>query len=406
MPVFEYKGLDRKGRNVKNTIDADNARAARAKLKKDGIFVSDLKDRTKSVRKVKGKKANSTTAVGVEDLALMTRQLATLLKANVPLVDSLTAVADQIENAEFSSVISEIKNAVNEGAALNKTMAKYPRIFNNIYVSMVEAGELSGTLDIILIRLAEFTESQNELANKVKSAMLYPIIIAVVTAGVMMIMFIFVVPKVMSIFESSPDITLPWYSVMVFDLSGIITQYWYVLIVATIGFYAIFLSWKRTPSGSAQWDAIVLKLPVIGKLSRTIAVSRFSRTLSTLLTGGVPMLTAMNIVRNVVNNAVLASAIDLARDNISEGESIAGPLKKSGQFPPMIIHMINIGEKTGELESMLNQVSDSYDFQVKNEVEGLTSIMEPAMIIFMACVIGTVVFSIMIPMFDMLDFAG
>ena len=406
MPVFEYKGLNKKGQNVKGTVDADNNRSARTRLKKDGIFVTDLKDRTKAVRKSKGKKTTSTSGVGVEDLALMTRQLATLLKANVPLVDSLTAVAEQVENATLSSVISEIKNAVNEGAALHKTMAKYPRIFNNIYISMVEAGELSGTLDVILIRLAEFTEAQNELNNKVKSAMLYPIIIGIVTMGVLMIMFVFVVPKITSIFESSPEVVLPWFSVAVFSFSGFLTQYWYVMIVAFILFYLVFLSWKRTPAGSAQWDAIVLKIPIVGRLARTIAVSRFSRTLSTLLTGGVPMLTSMNIVRNVVNNHVLAAAIDMARDNISEGESIAGPLKKSEQFPPLIIHMINIGEKTGELEGMLNQVSDSYDFQVKNEVESLTSVMEPIMIIIMACVIGSVVFAIMIPMFEMLNIAG
>jgi general secretion pathway protein F len=193
---------------------------------------------------------------------------------------------------------------------------------------------------------------------------------------------------------------------MVFDLSGIMVNYWYVIIISFVLVSLIFTRWKNSPAGRPQWDAILLRMPVVGKLSRTIAVSRFARTLSTLLTGGVPMLTAMGIVRNVVDNAVLAVAVDSARDNISEGESIAGPLKKSGQFPPLIIHMINIGEKTGELETMLNQVSDSYDFQVKNQVDGLASLLEPAMIVFMGCVIGLIVFSIMIPMFDMLNFGS
>lgn len=406
MPLFEYRGLDKKGRNVKDTLDADNVRAARAKLKKDGIFVTELKDRTKGTKKAKAAKISSSGKVNVEDLALMTRQLATLLKANVPLVDTLSAVAEQVENPVLSNAISEIKSNVNEGQPLHKSMAKYPKIFNTIYISMCEAGELSGTLDVILLRLAEFTESQNELNNKVRSAMLYPILMFGVTAIVLMILFIFVVPQVTSIFESSPEITLPWYSVMVFDLSGIMVNYWYVIVISVFLVITLFLRWKSSENGRPKWDAILLTLPVVGRLTRTIAVSRFARTLATLLTGGVPMLTAFGIVRNVVDNAVLAHAVDLARDNISEGESIAGPLKKSGQFPPLIIHMINIGEKTGELENMLNQVSDSYDFQVKNQVDGMASLLEPAMIVFMGCVIGMIVFSIMIPMFDMLNFGS
>lgn len=406
MPLFEYKGLDRSGRTKRGTIDIDNARAAKVKLKKDGIYVIDIKDKTKSVKKTKGKKGLSNKSVGVEDLSLMTRQLATLLKANVPLVDSLSAVAEQVENPVLSEAVADIKNMVNEGAPLYKSMQKYPRIFNNIYVSMCEAGEVSGTLDVILLRLAEFTESQNELANKVKSAMLYPILMVFVLLIVLVILFIFVIPKVTAIFEASPEIVLPWYSKMIFDFSGFLTNYWYVIAIGGVISYLLFFNWKRTPSGRAQWDAFILKVPVFGRLIRTVAVSRFARTLSTLLTGGVPMLSAMGIVRNVVDNNVLAKAIDEARDNISEGESIAAPLKKSHQFPPLVIQMINIGEKTGELENMLSQVSDAYDFQVKTEVEGLTALLEPAMIVFMGCVIGLIVFSIMMPMFEMLNFGG
>lgn len=406
MPIFEYHGLNKQGKNLRGTIDADNLRTARARLKKDGIYVIDLKDKTKNIKKTKGPKTLGNRSVGVQDLSMMTRQLATLLKANVPLVESLTAVAEQVENEILSEAVSDIKNNVNEGATLNKSMAKYPKIFNKIYVSMCEAGEMSGTLDTILLRLAEFTESESELNSKVKSAMLYPILMVVITTGLLMVLFIFVVPKIMTIFETSPDLVLPWYTVMVFNLSGFLVDYWYVLVIGFFLFLIIFINWKNTPAGSAQWDAITLKIPVVGRLSRTIAVSRFSRTLSTLLTGGVPMLTAMSIVRNVVNNEVLARAIDHARDNISEGESIAGPLKKSGQFPPLVLHMINIGEKTGELEVMLSQVSDSYDFQVKTEVDGLTAMLEPMMIVIMGCVIGIIVFSIMMPMFELFNLGG
>jgi general secretion pathway protein F len=406
MPLFEYRGLNATGRNIKGTLDAENLRAARARLKKDGIYVVDLKDKTKVVKKDRGTSVNLRGGVSVQELSMMTRQLATLLKANVPLVESLSAVAEQVENQTLSEAISDVKNKVNEGATLHKSIAAYPKLFNKIYVSMCEAGEMSGTLDVILIRLAEFTEAQSELNSKIRGAMAYPILIVVFVTIILMGLFVYVVPKIMAVYESMPDKVLPWYTSLVFGMSGFMVDYWWVIIVAAVMAYFVFYNWRHSPSGSAQWDAITLKLPVSGKLTRTIAVSRFARTLSTLLTGGVPMLGAMGIVRNVVNNEVLARAIDEARDNISEGESIAAPLKKSGQFPPLVIHMINIGEKTGELENMLSQVSDSYDFQVKNEVDSLTSLLAPIMIVVMGCVIGFIVFSIMIPLFDMNDLGG
>jgi general secretion pathway protein F len=406
MPVFEYHGLNKTGKNVRGTLDADNLRSARARLKKDGIYVIDLKDKTKVVKRTKSSKPIAGKSVNVQDLSLMTRQLATLLRANVPLVESLSAVSEQVENETLSEAVSDIKSMVNEGATLHKSMAKYPKIFNKIYLSMVEAGETSGTLDVILIRLAEFTEAQHALNSKVKSAMLYPILMFFITSGLLMVLFIFVVPKIMTIFEGSPELHLPWYTVVVFNLSGFMVDYWYIIFGGVFLGLIVFFNWKRTPGGSAQWDAIILKLPIVGRLARTIAVSRFSRTLATLLTGGVPMLGAMGIVRNVVNNEVIAKAVDNARDNISEGESIAGPLKRSGQFPPLVLHMISIGEKTGELEVMLTQVSESYDFQVKTDVEGMTALLEPLMIVVMGCVIGFIVFSIMIPMFELLNLGG
>lgn len=405
MPVFEYKGLDRSGRNKRGTIDADNSRSAKTRLKKQGIYVVDLKDKTKSARKSKSK-VNNTKGVSVQDLSMMTRQLATLLKANIPLVDALNAVSEQVENEMLSEVLASIKNDVNEGSSLFKTMQKYPKIFDVIFLSMVEAGEMSGTLDVILIRLAEFKESQAKLNAKVKSAMVYPVLMFFFTMVLLGILFIFVIPKITAVFDSTPDLTLPWYTIMVIDFSGILVNYWYVIIGGIVATVVLFKMWKGTPSGRAQYDKIILQLPVVGKLARLIAVSRFTRTLSTLLTGGVPMLSAMSIVRNVVDNALLSAAIDDARDNISEGESIAGPLKKSGQFPPLVIHMINIGEKTGDLENMLTQVSDSYDFQVDTEVDGLTALLEPIMIVVMGCVIGIIVFAIMVPMFELSSLGG
>ena len=404
MPIYEYKGINRSGKNVRATIDADSVRTARAKLKKDGIYVVDLKDKSKSKAAAK-KRGSSSGKVSVEERATTTRQLATLLRANIPLVDALAATSDQAENQVMKEAISDIKNMVNEGLSLHKGLAKYPKIFNHIFVTMCEAGEASGTLDVILLRLAEFTEAENELNSKVKSAMLYPVIMFVFVLVMLSVMFIFVIPKMQVIFESA-ELKLPWYTEVVIAASGIMVNYWMVLIIAVIGAWLSFRSWKNSDSGSRQWDKIVLKIPVVGKLARMIAVSRFTRTLSTLLVGGVPMLQAMDIVKNVVGNSVLANAIEDARNNISEGESVAVPLKRSAQFPPIVTHMITIGEKTGELEHMLTQVSDSFDFQVKTQIGGLTALLEPMMIIMMGLVIGIIVFSIMIPMFEMANLSG
>jgi general secretion pathway protein F len=257
-----------------------------------------------------------------------------------------------------------------------------------------------------LIRLAEFTEAQTDLQTKVKSALTYPVIMLVVTLGMLSFLFIFVIPKMVAIFESRPDLTLPWYTTVIFDVSAVMVNYWYIIIGIVLLAVFLFINWKRTPLGKEQWDAFSLKMPLFGDMNRLVAVARFTRTLATLLNGGVPMLSAMQIVRNVVDNTQIAKAIDDARSNISEGESIAGPMRKSGQFPPLVIHMVNIGEKTGELENMLIQVSDAYDFQVKAKLESLTSLMGPVVMIVMGFVIGMIVFAVMVPMFEMTNISG
>lgn len=406
MPVFEYRGLNKAGRNVRGVVDSDNLRAAKTKLKRDGVFVTDIRDKTKAQKKSKSSSSLSTGRVSVHDLSMMTRQLATLIKANIPLVDSLAAVSEQVENETLAVIMADLRNFVNEGGSFYKGLHKYPKVFDTIYISMVEAGEMSGALDVILLRLAEFKESQSEMNARVKSALFYPVLMLVLTIVVLGVLFVFVIPKITEVFESTPELVMPWYSQMVIDISGFMVNYWMVILISLVSIYLLFFNWKRTPAGRAQWDAIFLKLPVVGKLGRIIAVSRFTRTLSTLLNGGVPMLSAMGIVRNVVDNEVIAKAIDVGRENISEGESIAGPLKKSGQFPPIVIHMVNIGEKTGELENMLTQLSDAYDFQVKNAVDGLTSLLGPIMIVVMGCVIGIIVFAVMVPMFELSSLGG
>lgn len=404
MPIFEYKGINQAGKTVRATVDAENMRGARARLKKDGIFVVELRDKQKAKQAAR-KRGSQSGGVSVSERAMMTRQLATLLKANIPLVEALAAVADQVEQPTLKEALVDIKNMVNEGLSLHKGLAKYPKIFTHIYVTMCEAGEASGTLDVILMRLAEFTEAENELNSKVKSAMLYPVIMVAFVTLMLAVMFIFVIPKMEAIFESA-ELQLPWYTKVIIGISGFLVNYWMIVLAAIFGGMFLFRNWKSSEAGSKQYDALILKVPVVGKLARLVAVSRFTRTLATLLTGGVPMLQAMDIVKNVVGNSVLANAIEDARNNISEGESVAQPLKRSGEFPPIVTHMITIGEKTGELETMLTQVSDSYDFQVKTQISGLTSLLEPLMIIMMGVVIGIIVFAIMVPMFQMASIAN
>lgn len=406
MPIFEYKGTTRDGKNTKGVVDAENLRAARLKLKKDGVFVSSIEDKKKNaVQKKSGLKIRS-GSVPVKDMALMTRQLATLIKANIPLVDALTAISEQVENPVLAEAIADCKNMVNEGQSLHKALGKYPQLFDNIFISMAEAGEMSGTLDIILLRLAEFTEAQAELRQKVSSAMTYPIIMLVVIAGVIFGLFTSVLPKILTIFESFPDITLPWYTQAIASISQVFVNNWYIFLGGIIGSILFFLNWKNSTEGKKSWDSISLKLPLLGEIVKMVAISRFTRTLSTLLAGGVPMLNALDIVRNVVNNHVIALAIDDARSNISEGESIAGPLKKSGLFPPLVVHMVNIGEKTGDLENMLTLVADAYDFQVKSKIESITSLLNPIMTLLIGAVVFVIVLSIIVPMFELTSKLG
>lgn len=407
MPVFEYKGLNRAGKNIRGAIDAENSRAARVRLKKEGIFVVDLKDKKKGTDSAGKKKGVVSSAkVGVKEMALMTRQLAVLIRANIPLVDALGAVSEQVEVPALAEAVADCKNMVNEGMPLYKSLAKYPRMFDNIYVSMVEAGEMSGTLDVILIRLAEFKEAANELRTKVKSALTYPVIMLVATIGLLGFLFTYLVPKMQEIFDSDPELTMPWYTQMVFSISGILVNYWYLFLIVGGALFFLFTNWKNSASGRPQWDAISLKIPIFGEVNRLVAVARFTRTLSTLLSGGVPMLTALQIVRNVVDNDVIARAVDEARSNISEGEGISGPLKKSGQFPAIVIHMVSIGEKTGELESMLIQVADAFDFQVKAKIDAMTSLINPVILIIMGGAIAMIIFSVMMPMFEMTSRLG
>lgn len=398
MAVFSYKGMDAAGKKVSGIIDSDNLKTARQKLRKLKIFPTEVNEGSSGVKAISGgfDLRRFTQKVKVTDVANMTRQLSTLLNANVPLVDSLSAVVEQIENPKLKSAISEVKEKVKEGGRLADSMRAYPDMFGDLYLNMVAAGEVSGALDTVLARLADFTESQAKLQSKVKGALTYPLVMAVVGLALMGFLLVFVVPKIVKIFEDTKA-TLPLPTKILIGISHFVAGYWYIIIVVGVGLYIGIKKWKATPKGRLWFDGMSLKVPIFGEMFRMIAISRFCRTLSTLTSSGVQLMQSLEIVKGIVNNVVLEQVIEDTRNSVKEGESIAEPLRKSGQFPPLVTHMIRIGEKTGSLESMLERVADNYEDQVDTKVSTLTTLLEPLMIVVMGGVVSAIVLSILLP---------
>jgi general secretion pathway protein F len=413
MPVFEYTGLTEAGKNVRGIRDVESSKVLRTVLRKDGVYLTEARpaeagavageQKTGLAREVDVGAIFGLTGVSSQDLAIATRQLATLIAAGIPLVEGLTALVDQIEQPRLKKIMGVVKQKVNEGSSLADALGEHPKVFSDLYVNMIRAGESSGALDVVLVRLADFTESQALLRNKIIGAMLYPAIMVVVGIAIVGILFVVVIPKVTKIFEDM-NVTLPWTTRILIALSGFARDYWYVILIALPLLAWAMRAWLRTPSGRAWWDRTQLKVPVFGDLVRMLAISRFAKTLATLLASGVPIITAMDIVKNIVTNTLLSSVIDKARDAIREGESIAAPLKRSGQFPPLVYHMIAIGEKSGQLEEMLQNVAKSYESQTEMRITALTSLLEPIMIVAMGGGVAFIVFSILMPIMQLNTF--
>jgi general secretion pathway protein F len=408
MPVFEYKALTSGGKSIQGLREADSPKTLRATLRRDGVFLTEVLGE----QQVKAQQAREVSVkrwvfgrVGAQDLAIATRQLAVLVHAGIPLVEALTALVDQVEHERLKRVLGDVKQRVNEGASLADALGMHPAVFGPLFVNMIRAGEHSGALDVVLVRLAEFTESQARLRSKIAGTMAYPAAMVVIGSVIMMILFTVVIPKITRIFENT-SATLPWYTHALIATSTFVSRWWWAIVIAAIAGIYGFFRWKRTPAGRARWDRFVLKLPVFGPLVRQIAIGRFTRTLSTLLKSGVPLLTAMDIVKNVLGNTRLSDVVEQARDSIREGESIAAPLKRSGEFPPLVYHMVAIGERSGALEEMLANVAGAYEDQVETTVGALTSLLEPAMIVGMGVVVGFIVFSVLMPILQINNLAG
>jgi general secretion pathway protein F len=408
MAIYDYKAYGPGGKAVRGVVDAENVKAARMKLKKQGLAVFEIAEKSGSSAVANAKTPGGGTAapgffsgkVGIKDVSMMTRQLASLVKANIQLVEALNAMVEQSEHPLIKIVLAQVRQDVNEGLSLSKAMSKHPRVFDNIFVNMIEAGEASGTLALILIRLADLKEAQMRLRTKIVSGMTYPALMLFVASVLMIAIFTFVLPQLKTVFESMNK-KMPPMTIVLMATSDIIITYWYLILGGIVGSVSFFVKWKNSAAGRPAWDAIQLKFPVFGPLIRMIGVQRFTSTMATLLGSGVPILNALAISRNLVGNTLLERAISSARENITEGQSISGPLAKSGQFPPLVIHMISIGEKTGELPAMLENVSQNYEEQVSAKIDGLTSLLEPLMIVGMGGMVGFIVISVFMPLLDL-----
>ena len=399
MAVYAYRGVDARGKSVKGVRDADNAKALRNVLRRDGILATEILEQSEAARQaardIDFKRLFR--RVSQLDVALATRQLSVLLRSGVPLVEALSALIEQLDNPELKNAFTDTRNQVNEGSTLADAMKAHPKLFPSLYTNMVAAGEASGTLEEVLGRLAEFLDDQAQLQSKVKGAMAYPVIMAIVVVLILFLMMSVVVPKVTAIFENFNQ-TLPWYTRLLIFTSDVFSNYWWLLGALLVAGIYWFRRWKATDTGRKRWDLFVLEVPIFGPLLTMVAVSRFARTLATLLSSGVPVLAAMEITKNVLVNTELMRVVDNAAASVREGEGIAKPLKQAGRFPPIVTHMIAVGERSGQLEEMLIHVADAYDQQVEVRVGAMTSILEPLLIVVMGAVVGGIAFSILMPL--------
>ncbi len=407
MPVFEYKGVNQAGKAVKGVADADNPRALRESLRLKGIFPSEVRESADgdpgASRKAGAPRRGHRwlgRRVKVNELAEITRQLATLLKAAIPIVDCLAAVSRQTENPRLQLIMAEVRRSVTEGQSLALAMGEHPAVFSSLYVNMVKAGETSGNLDLVFNRLADLTENQAKLKSRLVGTMIYPVIMMVVGTGIIMLLMLFVVPKLTEMFAEMGG-QLPPLTVGMIAVSEFLQKWWWAVLGGIVGWSVWFARWKRTGKGKARWDGMVLKMPLFGSLTRLVAVARFSRTLGTLLTSGVPIVAALDIVRHVVGNETLSAVVEESRIAVQEGKSLAQPLEKSGEFPSMMVHMVSVGEQSGSLEDMLSNVASAYEVQVDSRITTMTALLEPVMILSMGVVVALIVFAVLMPMLQM-----
>jgi type IV pilus assembly protein PilC len=427
MPRFAYVALDSRGQESTGLVEANSTNEAIGQLRQAGYFPTNVYeegtgagvDRRRSRRGSKPVRAAAATAtragsknivlfqrkkVKPKVLMIFTRQLATLIDSGLPLLRGLNVLGKQERDPVLKSTITKLAGSVQSGSTFSDGLAQHPKIFNDLYVNMVKAGEVGGVLEVVLTRLAEFHEKAAKIKNKVKSAMVYPIIVMTLAIAIMAFLLVFIVPKFEQIFHDMlGDKPLPTITIFVITVSKFVQEHWLILLGAIIALAATANFAKRTRGGRLFLDRFKLHMPLFGDLLRKTAISRFSRTLGTLVTSGVPILQALNITRETAGNTVIARAIAQVHDSVKEGESIVQPLEASGAFPPMVVSMIDVGEETGQLPDMLLKIAEVYDDEVDNSVAGLVSMLEPIMIVFLALVVGTIVIALFLPLISIIS---
>lgn len=404
MAVFEYQGVNSKGRSVRGIVDAESPRAARAKLRRDGIFTSELTEETKdAVTGGLNQRLRLRTLferVGVMEVSIVARQLSTLLGAGTPLVTALNAILEQQTKETMRKALTQVRENVNEGVSLADALAKHPKVFPELFTDMVGSGEASGALDIVLVRVADYMEEHARNVAKVRAVMTYPILMLFVAGAIVFLIFTQAVPRLRVLFEGMGK-ALPPTTRALIAIGDFLGSYWWILAALMVGALFAFQRYGKTDSGRLRIDGWKLKVPVAGELLLKVAVARFARTLSTLLASGIPILKALDIVHNVVANRVLGDAINEARTSVEAGASLSGPLRAAGIFPPILIHMVSVGEQSGELEAMLSKVADGYDGEVETSMLKLTSLMEPMIVLFMAGIVVFIALAILQPILQL-----
>src|SRR5437016_80680 len=427
MPRFQYVALDARGQESTGSVEANSANEAIGHLRQAGYFPTGVYEegRAPAARNGKVKRPRSARIaapvvatpkrkagitlfqrqkVKSKVLMIFTRQLATLIDSGLPPLRSLNVLAKQERDPVLKRTTEALADSVQGGNTFSDALAQHPKIFNELYISMVKAGELGGVLEVVLTRLTEFQEKAQKIKNKVVAAMVYPVIVLVLALGIMTFLLVFIVPRFEAIFHDMlGDKPLPGITLFVIGISQFMQNHWAILLGAVVAIIVGYKISARTRGGRAVLDRIKLRAPLFGDLIRKTAISRFSRTLGTLVTSGVPILQALTITRETAGNSVIARAISQVHDSVKEGESIVLPLETSGAFPPMVISMIDVGEDTGQLPEMLLKIAEVYDDEVDNAVSGLTSLLEPIMIVFLAVIVGTIVIALFMPLITIIQ---
>jgi type IV pilus assembly protein PilC len=399
MATFKYSARDGSGRVVAGAIDAASEVAVVAKLQEMGFYVTSLEEETQraGVRSLLGR----LRGISLRDLTILFRQFSTMVSSGLSMLRTLSVLEVQTENPKLRQIVSDLRTDVQEGKSLSEATARHPQTFSNLVISMIRAGEIGGVLDEILQRVATFLEKDLGLRQKVRAAVTYPIAIFIFAIGIIIFLVFFILPQFIGFFEGL-DLVLPAPTRMLIWFTHVVTSYWYVIVGLIVGGLLLLRRYIRTPAGRMRFDRFKLRVPIFGPLVHKVTISRFSRTFATLISSGVPIMQALEVVAGAVDNKVLTRAIEEVRTSIREGESIALPLQASGIFPPMVVQMTSVGEETGQLDGMLTKVADFYDAEVETTLAQLTSIIEPLLILFLGFVVGFIVLSFYLPLYTLI----